>query len=133
MAVVHTPLDANSTAVYNAPMEDKTISGDSALGKHLEQMTESKGASYLVFNKKKIQMVKLIKIGRDADNDVVVDNKLASRNHAVIQKIRDAYFIQDLESTNGTFVNDVRIPNNKYVKLNSGDKITIGNAALVIV
>lgn len=114
-------------------MEDKTISGDSALGKHLEQMTESKGASYLVFNKKKIQMVKLIKIGRDADNDVVVDNKLASRNHAVIQKIRDAYFIQDLESTNGTFVNDVRIPNNKYVKLNSGDKITIGNAALVIV
>ena len=61
-----------------------------------------------------------------------MDNKLASRHHALIQKIKNAYFIKDEESTNGTFVNGIRIPAGKYVKLNPGDKITIGNMNLVI-
>ena len=95
-------------------------------------MAEWKPASYLVFNKKKIELVAKIKIGREYDNDVVVDNKLASRHHAMIQKIKDAYFIKDVGSTNGTFINGVRIPNEKYVKLNPGDKITIGNMSLVV-
>lgn len=113
-------------------MTDKTISDESALGKHLGHVVEGKGVSYLVFNKKKIELVALITIGRDTNNDVIVDSKLASRNHAIIQKIRDAYFIQDLDSTNGTFVNGKRIPNKKYVKLGPGDEITIGNSTLVM-
>ena len=82
--------------------------------------------------KKKIELVAKISIGRDSDNDIVVDNKLASRHHAMIQKIKNAYFLKDENSTNGTFVNGNRIPNDKYIKLNSGDKITIGNMHLVI-
>jgi pSer/pThr/pTyr-binding forkhead associated (FHA) protein len=85
-----------------------------------------------MFNKKKIELVAKISIGRDSDNDIVVDNKLASRHHAMIQKIKNAYFLKDENSTNGTFVNGKRIPNDKYVKLNPGDKITIGNMHLVI-
>ena len=85
-----------------------------------------------MFNNKKVSLVAKITIGREYDNDVVVDNKLASRHHAVIQKIKDAYFIKDEQSTNGTFVNGVKIPSDKYVKLNLGDKITIGNMSLVI-
>jgi pSer/pThr/pTyr-binding forkhead associated (FHA) protein len=85
-----------------------------------------------MFNHKKVELVAKITIGRDSDNDVVVDNKLASRHHAMIQKIKDAYFIKDVGSTNGTFINGVRIPNEKYVKLNPGDKISIGNMSLVI-
>lgn len=50
----------------------------------------------------------------------------------MIQKIKDAYFIKDEESTNGTFVNGIKIPAGKYVKLNRDDKITIGNMNLVI-
>ena len=61
-----------------------------------------------------------------------MDNKLASRHHAVIQKIKDAYFIKDAGSTNGTFVNNTIIPKEKYVKLHKGDKITIGNTSIVI-
>ncbi len=113
-------------------MEDKTIVTDSLVGQHLDAIGESKPASYLMFNKKKIELVAKITIGRDYANDIVVDNKLASRHHAMIQKIRDAYFIKDEGSTNGTFVNDIRIPADKYIKLNSGDKITIGNSNLVI-
>ena len=113
-------------------MSDKTIVTDSPVGKHLESFGDAKPASYLMFNKQKIDLVAKITIGRDTDNDLVVDNKLASRHHAMIQKIKDAYFIKDVGSTNGTYINGVRIPNEKYVKLNSGDKITIGNMSLVV-
>lgn len=113
-------------------MDDKTIVTDSPVGKQLGSIGEYKPASYLVFNKKKVELVAKITIGRDSDNDVVVDNKLASRHHALIQKIKNAYFLKDANSTNGTFVNGVRIPKDKYIKLNPGDKITIGNMNLVI-
>ena len=113
-------------------MNDNTIVTDSPVGRHLDSIGELKGATYLVFNKKKVELVAKITIGRDPDNDIVVDNKLASRHHAIIQKIKNAYFIKDDNSTNGTLVNGVRIPKEKYVKLNGGDKITIGNASIVI-
>ena len=113
-------------------MSNETIVTDSPVGRHLDSLGESKPASYLMFNKKKVELVAKITIGRESDNDVIVDNKLASRHHALIQKIKNAYFIKDEESTNGTFVNGIRIPAGKYVKLNPGDKITIGNMSLVI-
>ncbi len=114
-------------------MSNETIVTSSPVGKHLGSLGENKPASYLMFNNnKRVELVAKITIGRDSDNDVVVENKLASRHHALIQKIKDAYFIRDEESTNGTFVNGSRIPAGKYVKLNAGDKITIGNMTLVI-
>ena len=113
-------------------MNDSTIITNSPIGHHLDSIGESKPVSYLVFNKKKVLLVAKISIGRSSDNDIVVDNKLASRHHALIQKIKDAYFIKDDGSTNGTFINGIKIPAGKYVKLNAGDKITIGNTSLVI-
>ena len=57
-------------------MSDKTIVTNSPVGKHLDSIGESKPASYLMFNKKKVELVAKITIGRDTDNDVIVDNKL---------------------------------------------------------
>lgn len=113
-------------------MFDETIITESPVGQRLEMMSNKDNVSYLMFNNKKIDLVAQITIGRSADNDVVIDNKLASRHHAIIQKIKDAYFIKDAESTNGTFVNGTIIPAGKYVKLHKGDKITIGNSSIVI-
>lgn len=113
-------------------MEDKTIANSSPVGKQLNSFADSKPVSYLMFNKKKIELVAKITIGRETDNNIVVDNKLASRHHAIIQKIKNVYFLKDESSTNGTFLNGQRIPEGKYVRLNSGDKITIGNMSLVI-
>mgnify|MGYP000991955945 FL=1 len=113
-------------------MENKTIVNDSPVGKHLDRLSGAKPAAYLMVNKQKIELVAKITIGRESDNTVIVDNKLASRHHAVIQKIRDAYFIRDEKSTNGTFVNGRKIPEGKYFRLYLGDKITIGTATLVI-
>ena len=111
---------------------NETIETQSPIGQQLRSFGESKPASYLMFNNKRIDLVAKITIGRETDNDVVVDNKLASRHHAVIQKIKNAYFLKDENSTNGTLVNGVKIPKDKYVKLNPGDKITVGNMTLVI-
>ncbi|MCQ2590687.1 MAG: FHA domain-containing protein [Treponema sp.] len=113
-------------------MNNDTIESFSPVGQQLSSYGDSRPASYLMFNRKKIELVAKITIGRESDNDVVVDNKLASRHHAIIQKIKNAYFLKDTNSTNGTYVNNIRIPADKYVKLNAGDKITIGNMSLVI-
>ena len=113
---------------YTESMTETTIGTGTPLGEHLAAMSEVKknDHSYLVFNKQKIKLVEKITIGRDSDNDVVVDDRLASRHHCIIQKIKDSYFLKDEESTNGTFVNGSRIPLDKYIRLNPGDKITVG-------
>ena len=113
-------------------MSDTTIVNTSPLGQHLDRIAESQQVSYLVFNKKRIQLVAKITIGRETDNNIVIDSKLASRHHCVIQKIRDAYFLKDENSTNGTLLNGRRIPSDKYVRLNPGDKLTIGSSNLIM-
>ena len=113
-------------------MSDTTIVNTSPLGQHLDRIAESQQVSYLVFNKKRIQLVAKITIGRETDNNIWIDSKLASLHHCVIQKIRDAYFLKDENSTNGTFLNGRRIPSDKYVRLNPGDKLTIGSSNLIM-
>lgn len=113
-------------------MEDSTIITTSPVGQHLERVAGGTPVSYLMFNQKKISLVAKMTIGRNPDCSIVIDNKLVSRVHASIQKIRDAYFLKDESSTNGTFINGHRIPADKYVKLNRGDKITVGAFTLVM-
>lgn len=66
-------------------------------------------------------------IGRDAGNDIRLDDELVSKEHAVIEIISSEekieFFIQDLKSTNHTFVNDSPID---IHKLKDGDLIRIG-------
>ncbi len=113
-------------------MEDSTIVTTSPVGKHLERVAEGAPVSYLMFNQKKISLVAKMTIGRNDECSIVIDNKLVSRVHASIQKIRDAFFLKDENSTNGTYLNGHRVPADKYVKLNPGDKITVGAVTLVM-
>jgi pSer/pThr/pTyr-binding forkhead associated (FHA) protein len=81
----------------------------------------------LVFNKKVIKDYSFVKenmtIGRDEGNDIVIDNMAVSGFHARIDKTGDNYILTDLQSTNGTFVNDKKIISHK---LQHKDKLTIG-------
>ena len=63
------------------------------------------------------------KIGRDPNNDVVLESKIVSRGHAQIVRAREGLTIVDLNSHNGTFVNGTRI---KEAILRDGDEILIG-------
>ena len=69
-----------------------------------------------------------ITIGRDATETLQVLDQGASRRHAEIFKIGEMVFIRDLNSKNGTFVNDERI---HETLLQIGDKIKIGTTVLV--
>jgi diguanylate cyclase (GGDEF)-like protein len=63
-------------------------------------------------------------IGRDADCDLKIDDPSVSRRHARIQPGLDGHYAVDLQSTNGTFVNDR--PATMY-KLKDGDYLRVGN------
>ena len=86
----------------------------------------------LVFNKKVIKDYAFEKegmtIGRNQENDIVIDNLAVSGFHARIDKTGDTYILTDLQSTNGTFVNDKKIVSHR---LQHKDKITVGKHMLL--
>jgi len=88
----------------------------------------------LKFNNTVLKELKIdqdeIIIGRDTGNDIQIDNIAVSREHARIIKGPNYYFIEDMSSKNGTFVNGKKI-NKKFLK--EDDEITIGKHSLQIV
>ncbi|MFC1504673.1 FHA domain-containing protein [Spirochaetota bacterium] len=111
-------------------MMDDTVYKKSLLGERLEKIHKTEHV--LLFKDKEIPIISKITIGRHRKNNIAIDDKLASRNHAVIQKIKEEYFLKDLNSTNGTFINDKGAPKGKYVKLNKGDVIRIGKTDITM-
>ena len=65
-------------------------------------------------------------IGRGKHNDVVLDDPCVSREHARIYQEADGYFICDLKSKGGTFIQGHRLPALHKIKLKTGTVITIG-------
>jgi pSer/pThr/pTyr-binding forkhead associated (FHA) protein len=108
---------------------DDTIASNSNLGSRLGKIKKSE-TTYLYHGRKKIPVTGTIVIGRDKSCHIIVDDKLASRKHAIIQKIREAYFVKDLDSTNGVKLNGKRIPRDKYVRIHPTDVITVGRTDL---
>jgi ABC-type multidrug transport system ATPase subunit len=69
-----------------------------------------------------------VKIGRNTDNDIVINDVLASRHHATLVNTPGGTEIRDNRSINGTFVNGSRV---ESAILRDGDTVTIGNVDLV--
>ncbi len=67
-------------------------------------------------------------IGRSRDADIQVADANVSRRHAEVRQEGSAYWVVDLDSTNGTEVNGRRL---KRAKLRPGDTITVGATELV--
>ena len=63
-------------------------------------------------------------LGRGSDCEIRINDHSVSRRHARIQPGADGYYAVDLQSTNGTYVNDV--PASMY-KLKDGDYLRVGN------
>jgi pSer/pThr/pTyr-binding forkhead associated (FHA) protein len=66
-------------------------------------------------------------VGRLPDNDIRIDNSAVSGHHALVINILNDSFLEDLNSTNGTYVNGKLI---KKHALQHGDVITVGHHAL---
>ncbi len=68
-----------------------------------------------------------VRLGRGPDNTIVLENDAVSRRHAVVEARDGKYFLVDMNSTNGTYVNDEIVYDHP---LRRGDQIKIGDTIL---
>ena len=96
---------------------------------------ESRGNSRLTIRQGPVpgkvhEMVKdVITLGRDVSNDIVINDAEVSRNHARLTAQSGSYLMEDLASTNGTFVNGQRLIGPKL--LNPGDVVGLGETVVL--
>jgi diguanylate cyclase (GGDEF)-like protein len=101
-----------------AQMQRPTFTGDQdAYLVHIYPTGPAMGARYALGDAPLV-------LGRSDDCDILIVDKSVSRTHARIERDPDGFFVTDLQSTNGTFVNDVLIAT---ARLKDGDYLRIGN------
>lgn len=81
-----------------------------------------------ILNKYRLEPGKKLTIGRRDSNNIVIENVSVSGKHAKVDSIRNGFRLMDLNSTNGTFINDKMITTHV---LEHGDIISIGKHRLV--
>jgi pSer/pThr/pTyr-binding forkhead associated (FHA) protein len=67
-------------------------------------------------------------LGRDVNNAIVIDDPFASADHAVLTYRGRSWYVEDLGSTNGTFVNGRAVA--AVSPLGFGDEVSIGQVRL---
>ena len=113
-------------------MPDETIYKRNQKGRKIARELKSKSMR-LRFKDRSININKIITIGRDKNNGIVInDDPLVSRRHATIEKEGSNYFVMDNGSTNGTYLNNNPIPRFEKTKIKRGDVITLGKTKLEI-
>lgn len=71
-------------------------------------------------------------LGRSKKCDIYINNPYLSKEHARITYVEDKFYIEDLGSTNGTFVNGKEL-GSRPVRLKDNDKITFGDLSFLFV
>lgn len=69
-----------------------------------------------------------VTIGRAADNDIVLDSRVVSGHHAVVRRFGDTLMLEDLGSSNGTYVNGAEV---RRAELKDGDHVWIADQRLL--
>ena len=68
-------------------------------------------------------------IGRKPENDITIDwDKAVSRRHAELELVAESWFVTDLDSANGTFVNGAKVDRKRALRV--GDELRIGDTCL---
>ena len=66
-----------------------------------------------------------LSIGRDVSNRIALNDKSISRRHCQVDRENQIYRLTDLESYNGTFINEAQV---REQALNHGDRIRVGSS-----
>lgn len=112
------------TAPRPAPMDskaDQTVLDTTLEGRLLVKSGKRVGQVF--------ELQDVVRIGRTEENDIVLEDAQVSRHHATISQKTAGYDLQDLNSSNGTFLNGNRIVEPQTLK--EGDQIQIGSTTLV--
>lgn len=108
--------------------------------KGISRIKEGSGAYLKLINRKNTLPFKIdehydigskLTLGRKSNNDIIIKDPFVSKAHFKIIKDEDMYFLEDLKSSNGTFINGNRVMD--AVKLSNGNKIKIGNIEFLFV
>jgi diguanylate cyclase (GGDEF)-like protein len=110
-------MESGSETWVTVPARVPSINGREACLVHIYPTGPGMGARY------PLGEVPLV-IGRGTEADLRINDHSVSRRHARIQPAADGYYAIDLQSTNGTFVNDAPAP---MRKLRDGDYLRVGN------
>jgi pSer/pThr/pTyr-binding forkhead associated (FHA) protein len=70
-------------------------------------------------------------IGRESSTDYVIQNETVSARHARLSYHHNQWWVEDLQSTNGTFLNDERVETATVII--SGDELRCGNVTLLVI
>ena len=113
-------------------MKDETVFKRDPKGKKIAKDLKTNYMK-IRFKDQSIDISRMITIGRDEQNDIVVrDDPLVSRRHALIEKEGKEYYIMDKGSTNGSYLNNNPIPKCERIKISTGDTIVVGKTKLKI-
>ena len=113
--------EPGATMVYRKPVETEAVSAEElGLGREVVSLTVN-GTKHELDEGKAL-------IGRSKDCDIQLADPNVSRRHAEVRQEGAAYWIVDLDSTNGMEVNGRPL---KRAKLRQGDRITLGSTELV--
>jgi two-component system cell cycle response regulator len=110
-------IDKVTETWVTAPERPVSLSGRNACLVHIYPTGPSMGTRYPITDAPLV-------IGRASDCDIRINDHSVSRRHARIQPGADGFYAVDLQSTNGTYINDM--PASMY-KLKDGDYLRVGN------
>ncbi len=79
---------------------------------------------------KEINLGRTLSLGRHAGNNLILDDSRVSRYHARIKRRGDQFFVEDLSSSNGTFLGDRQLAPGILRELVDGDEIRVGTTCL---
>lgn len=75
----------------------------------------------------------VVRLGRAIDNDVVLESQRVSRYHAQLRWVESGWLVYDLDSTNGTWLDDARIEPGRPRLLQAGRRLRMGDYPLLLV
>ncbi len=115
--------------VYNTECEDATmlLTANGAINKITLKEVSEQGNMEIEPNEYPCILGK-----SKLSSDYIVDSPVVSRVHLRISEEMSNYYIEDLNSTNGTFVNGKRLEPHKLEEINIGDLITVANLDFIV-
>lgn len=73
-----------------------------------------------------------IYVGRSPNNSIQMNDRAISRRHLKIRKREDRFFVKDLRTRNGSYVNGTQIKSDTEIEISEGDPIVIGMSVICI-